>query len=54
MIDTNVKGLLYLTRKIVPFMLENQLKNGHVINIGSKTLAQNAGIHAYLDGALCY
>ena len=34
MIDTNVKGLLYLTRKIVPFMLENQV-NGHVINIGS-------------------
>lgn len=46
MIDTNVKGLLYLTRKIVPFMLENQV-NGHVINIGSI-----AGIHAYPGGAV--
>lgn len=46
MIDTNVKGLLYLTRKIVPQMLENQL-NGHVINIGS-----TAGILAYPGGAV--
>lgn len=46
MIDTNVKGLLYLTRKIVPFMLENQV-NGHIINIGS-----TAGIHAYPNGAV--
>ena len=45
-IDTNVKGVLYLTRKIVPFMLENQV-NGHVINIGS-----TAGIHAYPSGAV--
>lgn len=46
MIDTNVKGLLYLTRKIVPRMLEHKL-NGHVINIGS-----TAGIHAYPGGAV--
>jgi NADP-dependent 3-hydroxy acid dehydrogenase YdfG len=46
MIDTNVKGLLYLTRKIVPQMLENKV-NGHVINIGSI-----AGIHAYPGGAV--
>ena len=46
MIDTNIKGLLYLTRKIVPFMLENQV-NGHIINIGS-----TAGIHAYPGGAV--
>ena len=46
MIDTNVKGLLYLTRKIVPFMLENKV-NGHVINIGS-----TAGIAAYPGGAV--
>lgn len=33
MIDTNVKGLLYVTRAIVPLMT---LKNsGHIINIGS-------------------
>jgi 3-hydroxy acid dehydrogenase/malonic semialdehyde reductase len=46
MIDTNVKGLLYLTRKIVPQMLEHKL-NGHIINIGSI-----AGIHAYPGGAV--
>jgi NADP-dependent 3-hydroxy acid dehydrogenase YdfG len=46
MIDTNIKGLLYLTRKIVPNMLHHKL-NGHVINIGSI-----AGIHAYPGGAV--
>ncbi len=46
MIDTNVKGLLYLTRKIVPQMLEHNL-NGHVINIGS-----TAGIIAYPGGTV--
>ena len=33
MIDSNVKGLLYLSRVIIPKMIENQ--NGHIINIGS-------------------
>jgi len=33
MIDTNVKGLLYITRKIAPIMIEK--KSGHIINIGS-------------------
>ncbi|MDD3124246.1 MAG: SDR family NAD(P)-dependent oxidoreductase [Candidatus Kapabacteria bacterium] len=33
MIDTNVKGLLYVSRIIVPKMVER--KQGHVINIGS-------------------
>lgn len=33
MIDTNVKGLLYVSKSIIPLMLEN--KEGHVINIGS-------------------
>lgn len=32
-IDTNLKGLLYVTREIIPGMLAR--KNGHVINIGS-------------------
>lgn len=45
MIDTNVKGLLYVTRKVVPIMVENN--RGHVINIGSL-----AGVAAYPGGAV--
>jgi serine 3-dehydrogenase len=33
MIDTNVKGLAYVTRHILPLMIKR--KKGHVINIGS-------------------
>lgn len=33
MIDTNIKGLLYITRKVAPFMIDRQ--KGHIINIGS-------------------
>lgn len=33
MLDTNIKGLLYITREIVPLMLEQG--RGHIINIGS-------------------
>jgi hypothetical protein len=33
MIDTNVKGLLYVTRAVVPLMVKRN--SGHVINIGS-------------------
>lgn len=33
MIDINVKGLLYITREVLPGMVER--KSGHVINIGS-------------------
>ena len=33
MIDTNIKGLLYVTRQVLPLMIER--KQGHVINLGS-------------------
>ena len=45
MIDTNVKGLLYMTRLVVPGMVERM--KGHVINIGSV-----AGDAAYAGGAV--
>jgi NADP-dependent 3-hydroxy acid dehydrogenase YdfG len=44
MIDTNVKGLLYVTRKVTPGMVERG--KGHIINISSI-----AGKEAYPNGA---
>jgi NADP-dependent 3-hydroxy acid dehydrogenase YdfG len=43
MIDTNIKGLLYVTRAILPMMVERS--EGHVINIGS-----TAGHLVYPEG----
>jgi NADP-dependent 3-hydroxy acid dehydrogenase YdfG len=45
MIDTNIKGLLYVTHFILPGMIER--KSGHIINIGSI-----AGREAYPKGAV--
>ncbi|MBI9072458.1 MAG: SDR family NAD(P)-dependent oxidoreductase [Melioribacteraceae bacterium] len=45
MIDTNVKGVLYITRTVVPGMVERE--SGHVINLGSI-----AGHQAYPKGAV--
>jgi len=45
MIDANVKGLLYVSRAVVPGMVER--KSGHVINIGSI-----AGRQVYPGGAV--
>lgn len=45
MIDTNIKGLLYVTRAVVPGMIERN--RGHIINIGSI-----AGHEAYPKGAV--
>ena len=33
MIDTNIKGLLYITRKVAPLMVQKE--NGHIVNVGS-------------------
>lgn len=33
MIDTNLKGLLYVSKAVIPFMVER--KSGHIINLGS-------------------
>jgi 3-hydroxy acid dehydrogenase / malonic semialdehyde reductase len=33
MLDTNVKGLLYVSKAVLPFMIKN--KKGHIINLGS-------------------
>lgn len=45
MIDTNIKGLLYVTRTVSPMMVER--KSGHIINIGSI-----AGKGVYPNGAV--
>ena len=44
MIDTNVKGLLYISRLVSPIMVAN--KSGHIINLSSI-----AGHEAYPNGA---
>ena len=43
MMDINVKGLLYVSKAIMPKMIENQ--SGHIINIGS-----SAGKEVYPKG----
>src|ERR1700733_204693 len=45
MIDTNVKGLLYVTRSVVPGMVKRG--RGHVVNMGS-----TAGYITYANGAV--
>jgi 3-hydroxy acid dehydrogenase / malonic semialdehyde reductase len=45
MIDTNIKGLLYLSRMVIPWMVEQ--KKGHIINLSSI-----AGINTYANGSV--
>ncbi len=43
MIDTNVKGLLYVSKAVLPLLIHN--KKAHIINIGS-----TAGVEVYKEG----
>ena len=43
MIDTNIKGLLYFSKQIIPFMMER--KKGHIVNVSSI-----AGKETYANG----
>jgi 3-hydroxy acid dehydrogenase/malonic semialdehyde reductase len=43
MIDTNVKGLLYVSKSVIPWMVKRKI--GHIINIGS-----TAGKEVYENG----
>ncbi len=46
MIDTNIKGLLHVSKAIMPLMIDNQ--KGHIINIGStagKEVYQNGNVY---------
>jgi hypothetical protein len=45
MIDTNLKGLLFLTREVLPFFIAND--RGHIVNLGSV-----AGRWVYPGGAV--
>ncbi|PQL20884.1 NAD(P)-dependent oxidoreductase [Veillonella denticariosi JCM 15641] len=45
MIDTNVKGLLYVTKAVLPFFIAKN--EGYIVNMGS-----TAGIYAYPGGAV--
>ena len=48
MLDTNIKGLMMVTRQILPSMVA--ANEGHIINMGS-----TAGIYAYAGAAVyCY
>lgn len=42
-IDTNIKGLLYITREVLPHMIKRE--RGHIINLGSV-----AGREVYIGG----
>lgn len=45
-IDVNIKGLLYISKTVIPMMLENDIE-GHIVNLGS-----TAGMGAYPGGGV--
>jgi len=53
MVDTNVKGLLYITRAIAPLMVAR--KRGHIINISSiagKDIYENGNVYCATKSAV--
>jgi 3-hydroxy acid dehydrogenase/malonic semialdehyde reductase len=53
MIDTNLNGLLYVTKAVLPYMIAN--KKGHVINMGSvaaKNMYQNGNVYCAVKAAV--
>lgn len=53
MIDTNVKGLLYVSKAVLPYFIKKN--GGHIINIGStaaKEVYQNGNIYCVSKGAV--
>ncbi|MBG9376873.1 SDR family NAD(P)-dependent oxidoreductase [Panacibacter sp. DH6] len=53
MIDTNVKGLLYVSKAVLPFMIAR--KQGHIINIGStaaKEVYPNGNVYCATKSAV--
>jgi NADP-dependent 3-hydroxy acid dehydrogenase YdfG len=46
MIDTNIKGLLYITRTVAPLMIAR--RKGHIVNVGSiagREVYENGGVY---------
>ena len=53
MVDTNIKGLLYLTKAVSPIMIEN--RKGHIVNIGSiagKEVYPNGNVYCATKAAV--
>lgn len=53
MMDTNVKGLLYVSKAVVPFMVKR--KQGHIINVGStaaKDMYQGGNVYCASKAAV--
>jgi 3-hydroxy acid dehydrogenase/malonic semialdehyde reductase len=53
MIDTNLKGVIYVTRAVLPFMISR--KKGHIINLGSiagKEVYERGNVYCATKSAL--
>ena len=50
MIDTNIKGLLYMSRMISPIMVER--KKGHIVNVGSVVATRPGSVYCATKAAV--